>query len=279
MSGCPQVAGDEFVRLHSAGSFRELETFEAVGSPKLSANRAFMTVLVRLAQLRVLRLDQPEASLAPLLGSATKLESLHIARVAGRVMHDSGFKAVTALTGLRTLELESLEGVSEHNFALLKRLPGLQTLALQHAPNLKASSLAQVGENRKLRSLDLSDCANFNDDGIICVISQFPALESLCIAGTGVTDHALFLLGHSRTPQLTRLSLARCVRLTKEGLKHVPSLGSVRDLRLESTVLRKQDILDLKRRFPNKSMRVTVSADAKEAKAATAEKEATPTRA
>lgn len=262
VSGCPQLTGEEFVRLYNSGSFKAIENFEAVGSPKLSGSRAFMSALVRLPQLRLLRLDNPESGLIPLLTSATKLESLHFERIAGRTMHDSGFKAVASLTNLKSLELSSLEGVADYNFGLLKRLTGLQTLALRNAPAMRASSLAQLGENRKLRSLDLSDCPNLGDDGIICIISQFPALEHLCLAGTGVTDHALFLLGHSRTPQLTRLSLARCAKLTKDGLAHVPSLGSVRDLRLENTVLRKQDVLEFKRRFPNKNMRVTVSADA-----------------
>lgn len=234
---------------------------EAVGCAQLSANRLFVQLLVQLPQLQLLRLDQPDAELLPLLAKASKLEVLQLERVPGRTVTDAGFKAIATLTGLKALELGSLEGVSEHNFARLQHLTALQTLSLRHAPELRASSVHTIGPSRKLRTLDVSDCVNFGDDALLCVISHYPALESLSLANTAITDHALFLLSHSRTPQLKRLNLARCKRLTPELLRHVPNLTTLRDLRLEGTIVRKEEVLALKRRFPNKSQRITVSAD------------------
>lgn len=261
VSGCSQLTGTNFANLRKQGHFKEIQQFEAIGCPRLTAHDTFLHALASLPDLKHLHIDQPEALLVPLLASATKLQTLQLARVEHRTITDAAFKAITTLTTLKSLKLNSLEGVSSHNFALLSRLSSLQSLALCHAPELGAESMLALGENRNLRSLDLSDCKNVADDVMLCIISQFPSLESLTLAGTDITDNALFLLAASRASKLTRLNLARCPRLSKDVLRHLTNVGTLHDVRLDGTSIRKHEVLEHKRRYPNKAMRITVSAD------------------
>ncbi|PON80999.1 Leucine-rich repeat, cysteine-containing subtype [Trema orientale] len=139
-------------------------------------------------------------------------------------------------------------------FLVNTRVKSLNLAQNRSLGNESIKKFASVCPNLKL--LDLSRCQGITDEGILEVSKRCPVikylgmnqcsgintflmdfelskLEVLCVRGLGINDDEMALIGN-RCPQLLKLDLTGCLKVTAEGVKEVvKSCRALREINLK----------------------------------------------
>lgn len=259
ISECVGVKGNYLATDPSSTSaFSKLETLNVSGT-SIHTNDEALRNLARFASLKNLTIDQLEDSKLSLLLPKVPLESLIF--TSGQQQHkltDKGLEIIGAIHSLHKLAIGECHGVTDEGLSHLQKLSSLDHFSCTGA-KITDKGLHHLSAAGGLRSLELNNCVNITDQGLMTILALFPSLEKLVLAGTNITDQAIFLLSKTRLPKISHLSVAYCKGITTEALKFVPDLVNVRNLQLEGTAIKKADVVQMKRLRPNKNMRVTVN--------------------
>ncbi len=153
---------------------------------------------------------------------------------------DEGAAVLEQLVELRALSLRAVAGLGDAGMGPIARLPRLRQLALVEMP-ITGEGLALLASAAGLEVLDLRGCAGINSDNLELFV-PLPRLRVLRLAGPQIDDAALERvgrlgglrsvtvedaaisndgLGHLAALPLEELSLARCYRITDEGVERL----------------------------------------------------------
>lgn len=80
-----------------------------------------------------------------------------------------------------------------------------------------------AGHCPQLKALDITDCEALADDGVSAICKACHQLESLRLAGSGVTDVSL-KVASEHCPKLTEIDVSNCYDVTDEGLDYLLEL-------------------------------------------------------
>lgn len=143
-----------------------------------------------------------------------------------------GVRGIRNLSGLTSLSLHWFY-VSECGARELCSLPALATLDLANC-DISGTAATQLSLLRALRHLDLTDCRGITD-ATVPAFAQVSDLEWLSLAGCGISDQALGVIGASPlSGTLRSLNLAG-TRITDRGINALCGCRSLRYLSLSNT--------------------------------------------
>lgn len=128
-------------------------------------------------------------------------------------------------TDVRALILEGCEVLPGAVSVLTDGLPELTELSLAGSDG--ASDLSEL-LTVPCRLLNLSDCPWVTDSDLVTLTQQQPRLESLKLAGTGVSGAASSIL--SRCAELAELDVSRCALQGSEFVSGVYTMPALRNL-------------------------------------------------
>jgi len=145
-------------------------------------------------------------------------------------MTDAGLSFLGKLTKLRRLKL-GYHSFTPLGLASLSALTGLESLSLESVEGgVTASSLNALSRLVHLRKLNLDSCYTFDDEAM-SQLKHFTELEHLNIAKT-MFRRGLAHLSSKTHPKLTYLDMSYSEKLDDVGLKHITQLENLRTLHL-----------------------------------------------
>lgn len=119
---------------------------------------------------------------------------------------------------LKKLDLSGCKKLTENAFSE-ETLPSLEELILQDCSSLSHQVAETIGVCcSDLRVLDLSNCSWVEDETVLTLVYCCPRLRSLKLDSCDITDGALVLF-KTQERTLFHLSLAKCLRITNNGLE------------------------------------------------------------
>ncbi|GAB6165039.1 hypothetical protein JCM19992_10390 [Thermostilla marina] len=166
------------------------------------------------------------------------------------MVDNRGIEALTNLPKLEALGLRRSAQLTDEVIPILLRFPALSRLALLEN-DFSAEALARLGEMKRLRVLDLRQCANA--PAALSSIAALPELVALKLGGYAVDDSCLAPLAdcenlrdvtideasitqagleHLRKRNLTSLTLSKCYSLNDTALEILEAWPELRQLTL-----------------------------------------------
>jgi Leucine-rich repeat (LRR) protein len=190
-------------------------------------------------------LDHTDFTLA-YLARLDKLQSLGIR---GPEVTDAGLAHLKGMTGLRTLRLDGVTGVTAAGMKVIAELPNLESLSiagahpteeafavLASAPRLKSVSLEHGGPPRPGAKVAQTTTSATVADKYLETIGRMPALENLSIVNFySSTEYVLSdkgLAGLSQASHLRRFKFHGLITASDAGFAHLGRLGEMTELKL-----------------------------------------------
>jgi len=212
----------------------DLENLEEIRIRSGSVTNTGIAELVRNPKLRVIELQDTSVSIgsAAIFERMENLRSLRIFRAA-----EFGARAVEelgVLTNLETLELRGV-GCDVEALLALKPLTRLRTVEFSELPGLNAETIIEVLKSYpELESIRLFGILPA-DDSVASFLATIPALRSVGLPATGITDAGLEAL--TALTELTFLDIhANRIRITPQGANVLNRFPNLRRLIIPETV-------------------------------------------
>jgi hypothetical protein len=219
-----------------------------------------MQMIGGLQNLRILSLDRVGHSLsnrtdkdamAARLFSLTQLESLTLWGFNAHIL-DCNWAPLQQFSHLHSLTISCK--VTDEQLLNISHLPYLETLELKSATNLSNLAMEAIAQATALLNVDLSECPNIDDQGI-AHLEAHQGLLTFQLTGSVITNKSLKIMGtwgrlrnlslaKSRIGDngsrelcaatfLAMLDVARCERITDDGLFMLVQLPQLRHLNIE----------------------------------------------
>lgn len=152
---------------------------------------------------------------------------------------------------LKLLYLDNNTHLTHLTWGALRQLRHLIYLSLSHCSQMMDNDLKLISQSCPiLNELNLEECRNITDQGIVDAIHYLPALTKLNLNRCNLTNKCLVEIG-LRCSHLTHLSLIRCLALTDKGLLQLVRLSpSLRYLNIKNCEFSLKLVLQLRRDFP-----------------------------
>jgi hypothetical protein len=259
---CYDATDDVLGRLTVLPDLQELRILESQSGinrepyPEGNVTDAGVGQLRKLKKIRLLSIPSPwltDAGMA-YLGEMAQLTELTIGNERGYVIRtansppapadwlaanitNKGFKHLEGLHDLRSLSLRGT-CITDEGLRSLARLTRLQTLSLMLIDHsITERGFARLQNVPSLRSLDIVDDISSPQPGAmnssLACLTSLPALESLTIFSTRVTDDGLLYVGQIKTLRYLHLyHVFAPMPVTDAGLEHLMGLKELRSLRL-----------------------------------------------
>jgi F-box/leucine-rich repeat protein 14 len=163
------------------------------------------------------------------LQNLPKLRSLNIGSIQG--ITDAGVSYLKGNTGLRYLGLFDNDHITNKGLRALNSMKLIERLKLWHLPKIDGAGLSFLSGMKKLKHLDLSTCRGITDLGLEYVKSAShgtgtSSLKTLYLDNLPkITDQGVsHLASHTNLAELT---LIHCVSLTDKCLKYFENMKSL----------------------------------------------------
>jgi len=149
----------------------------------------------------------------------------------GETLTDESFTKFSDLKNLIELKVAFCDNMESAGFHAIAHLSSLQRLTLWQGFNITPQDYIYVFSHNKLRNLiylDLSECLDLYDDGLICISKNCPSLTGLLLCWcVEVTDLGLCYVA-TRCKLLRDIDLTGCAFLNGAFLRYIP--GNLNDL-------------------------------------------------
>lgn len=143
-------------------------------------------------------------------------------------LHDSVLCALGGAAGLRFLQVDGMDDVTDAGVAALGRCQALEVLDLRRGPRLSPAGLSSLAPLPALFRLTLRDLPALDDEALSRIAAGAPALTELQIEGAPRLCLGAGALGGERS-SVMRLTLKRCDALTAGWLRGShPNLAELR---------------------------------------------------
>lgn len=160
------------------------------------------------------------------------VQSLRIPREALAQFTDDDVRHLLVMPRLGSLTMDGPSGLTAAGLEQLSGIENLWSLSMRNA-NLKDEDVATVAALSGLKTLDLGLNRDLGD-GALKVIAELPALETLTLDTTAVSDNGVArLAGHQ---QLRRLNLLQTA-ITDAAFTHLGQIPSLQNLNVSSTAV------------------------------------------
>lgn len=139
------------------------------------------------------------------LDQLTSLPKLHELTIGGNKLSDAGLQSLRQMPGLTYLDLSGAQrtdsglwsvSVTESGLEAIATLQNLRCLRM-NGTSVSPRGLEKLKSLSKLERLDLQGCKRLNDEAVN-TLKSFPALRSVDVTGTGMTEKGIAALRQSK---------------------------------------------------------------------------------
>ncbi len=278
----PEMIYEEFLakesRLRDNKDLKQLSQFEPelraqiqdlnmADSQLTDEGAEYLTAFPELGQLNIGRTGISNVGLQK-VGQVNGLK--HLSMVGVRIGSD-GLAAIAGLTDLEHLDLSGTS-ITDKSFEHLLGMTNLQVLAIGSIKQLQGQGIAELAKRgvlKNLRALIAPDTAiaNYGVEGI----KQMPALETLQLNRTGVTDQQMPLIASrgdlvtlyvesnpisnagvkhlTKLKNLELLSLQGCKGVDRDAFNFIKNMKNLKTLNVSNTGVTEDAVVALKEKF------------------------------
>ncbi len=224
------IASNTLLTDASLKEIAKLQDLELLSINYCNFSEFGMMDISKLAKLKTLDLRANMQVGGTGMGFLAKLPSLKTFKHMSSAIDDMGLEALTAVTGLETLEIQDFN-ITEASGQIINRFQNLKNLIVFRCDGFGPQALQEL-KGMKLLRLTLRDLASINDEGL-SVFRDMPTLKRLYLRELpSVSDDGVANL--SSLKELELLSIWE-VPITDKSLDTISKLDNVKELELRST--------------------------------------------
>ncbi|KAK6927159.1 Leucine-rich repeat [Dillenia turbinata] len=215
MESCTQVSKEAFVLIGKCCPF--LEELDVTDNEIDDEGLKSISSCSKLCSLKVgICLNVTDQGLISIGMSCSELAELDLYRCLG--ITDVGVASVAqGCPKLRVINVEYCNKVIDTSLRMLSNCLGLKALEARGCPCISSVGLLAIAEGcRLLTMLDIKNCYNINDSGMVSLACYSQNLKQINLSYCSVTDVGLLALASIR--QLQNMTVLHLTGLTPNGL-------------------------------------------------------------